>query len=113
MKIVQKSLGLAVLAALLGGCAGVPTPMGSRSTGPVPSGPARAIQAESCGFQLFGFIPIAINGRQQRAYESLEAAAAGDFITDVEIQDSWGYRFVGNTYCTALRAKAIQTKPKG
>lgn len=98
----------ALAAAMLAACSGVPVALGSRTAGPVPTGEARTIVAESCGFQLLLLIPIAINSRQERAYQDLEQQAAGDFITDVEVQERWQYGFVGTLYCTKLQAKAIR-----
>lgn len=96
--------------ALLAGCAGKPVMLGSPVAGKVPTGESRSISAEACGFQLFLFIPIGINGRLESAYSMLEAKAGGDFITDVEVQERWSYGFVGTSYCTELRAKAIHAR---
>lgn len=103
LRILATALGLTVVA----GCSGVPVALGTRSSVSVPGGAARTITAEACGFQLFLFIPIGINGRMESAYRELEKQAAGDFITDVEVQERWAYGFVGTSYCTALKAKAI------
>lgn len=103
-----KILGLLGAALIVAGCAGTPVALGTRGAGPSPTGASRTISAESCGFQLLLFIPIAINGRLERAYRDLEGRAAGDFITDVEVQESWSYGFVGTSYCTTLRAKAVR-----
>ncbi|MBS1142691.1 MAG: hypothetical protein H6R14_97 [Proteobacteria bacterium] len=111
MKTLTQRLTLAgATLALLAGCAGQAVQLGSRVSGPIPTGQSRVITAEACGFQLLLFIPIAINGRMASAYEELERQAAGDFITDVEVQERWGYRFVGTQYCTELRAKAISAR---
>ena len=98
----------AITLAFLAGCAGKPVMLGSPVSGKVPTGESRTISAEACGFQLFLFIPIAINGRLESAYSQLEAKAGGDFITDVEVQERWTYGFVGTSYCTELRARAIR-----
>lgn len=108
--IVHRLVLLGTVLALLAGCAGQAVQLGSRVSGPIPKGQSRVITAEACGFQLLLFIPIAINGRMASAYAELERQAAGDFITDVEVQESWGYRFVGTQYCTELRAKAISVR---
>lgn len=108
----KSTLRIAMMASmltLLAGCAGKPVQLGSRVTpGGVPTGVSRIISAEACGFQLLQFIPIALNGRLDSAYTQLEAAAGGDFITDVEVQERWVYGFVGTSYCTELRAKAVR-----
>ena len=109
-RLIQRlAIGLTTIA-LLAGCAGQAVQLGSRVKGPLPTGQYRAISAEACGFQLFLFIPIAINGRIAAAYAELERQAAGDFIADVEVQETWGYRLVGTQYCTQLRAKAVSAR---
>ena len=111
MKTLTLRLALAATTlALLAGCAGRPVMLGTPVTGKVPTGESRTITAEACGFQLLLFIPIAINGRLESAYGMLEAKAGGDFITDVEVQERWTYGFVGTSYCTELRAKAIHAR---
>lgn len=109
-KLTQRIMLAAASLAVLAGCAGTPVQLGSRVAGAVPSGESRTISAEACGFQLFLFIPIAVNGRLAAAYSALEAKAGGDFITDVEVQERWTYGFVGTSYCTELRAKAIRAR---
>lgn len=103
------TVSLACLAILLlSACAGTAVRLGSPSDQPVPKGPSREISATACGFQLLLLIPIAVNSRQTRAYQVLAAQAGTDYITDVEVQEEWGYRFVGTEYCTTLRARAIR-----
>jgi len=104
---------LPAICSVIAACSGVPAQLGSRMTGPVPAGPERAIQAEACGFQLLLFFPISINDRMLRATQALEEEAAGDFITDVKIQESWTYGLVGTQYCTMLEAKAIAPQRPG
>ena len=110
MKTVFRHLMLTATASLLAACAGAPTSLGTRVSTPLPDGPERVITAEACGFQLLLFIPININDRMQRANRALEAQADGAFITDVKVQESWAYGFVGTVYCTTLQAKASRAK---
>jgi hypothetical protein len=107
MKNLFKIFAISIIAFSIAGCAGVPANLGTRTSTPTPTGPSREISAEACGFQLLLFIPIRTNGRMQRAYQALETQAGGDYITDVQVQESWTYLFVGTNYCTALKAKAI------
>lgn len=109
MKTIQKRLAIFLAAILMGGCAGTPVTLGTRVSGPIPAGQERIITAEACGFQLLMFIPIAVNGRMERAYTSLQEQAAGDIITNVQVQESWTYALVGTIYCSDLRAKAVHT----
>lgn len=103
----RRWLSLLVVAVFLTACSSGPVALGSRLDGPPPIGKERAISAEACGFQLLLVIPISVNGRAERAYEDLLAQAAGDFIVDVEVAETWTYAAVGTVYCTQLRAKAI------
>lgn len=110
MKTIPKLLIVAAAATLLSACAGTPVSLGTRSAVAMPNGAERAISAEACGFQLLLLIPIAINERMSRAYESLQAQAAGDYITAVQVQERWNWGLVGTLYCTVLQAKAIAAK---
>ena len=71
---------------------------------------ARAITGSATGFQLLLIFPIAINGRLERAYAELKQEAHGDYITDIKIQESWAYGFVGTSYRTTLTAIAYPDK---
>lgn len=112
MNVLKRPLATIAATLLLVGCAGDPVQLGTRTSVPTPTaGVARPISAQACGFQLLLFIPINTNDRMATAYKSLEAQAGGDYITDVRIQESWGYRLVGTSYCTTLTAKAIKNRP--
>ena len=109
MSTLHRSIVAVVIAALLASaCAGAPVALGTRADKPVPVGTSRTVAANACGFQLLLFIPIAINERAERAYKALEAQAAGDYITDVQVEERWSYAFIGTIYCTSLKAKAIR-----
>jgi hypothetical protein len=110
MKKLVSGVALAAFIAVVSGCAGTPVTLGSKISGEIPVGEERAIKAEGCGFQLLLLIPIGVNDRMSRAYDLLEAKAAGDFITDVSVEESWTYGFVGTNYCSKLEAKAIRKK---
>ena len=97
---------IAAAAALLVGCEGMPVKMGS--DGPPPAGGGRQLTAQSCGFQLLLFIPIATNSRQYRAYNGILAQAAGDYVTDVQVTEQWYWAGGGTVYCTIIDAKAIR-----
>ena len=61
-------------------------------------------------FQRAGLIPVQAAYRAENAYKALEQAAGGDFITDVQVQETWTYAFVGTVHCTVFQAKAIRAK---
>jgi len=94
-------------------CSGTPVNFATGQNPPLDLEHGRSIKAEACGFQLFLLIPIAINGRQERAYESLRMQSGSDFITDVAVKESWVYGFVGTAYCTELTAMAYPRKVAG
>ena len=66
----------------------------------------REIKASAGSLQLFAFIPIGVNDRQQRAYKALLEEAGNDAIANVTIQETWKYVVIGHTYRTTLHAKA-------
>ena len=70
----------------------------------------RPISAEASGFQLLLFIPIGTNSRHAKAYRQLKMMAGNDYISDVRIQESWTYAFVGTLYTTRLEATAYPKK---
>jgi hypothetical protein len=108
MKTLFKYLIVLLVVSTCAACTGTPVNMGSRGAIPaVNAADARTITSEACGFQLLLFIPIALNSRAERAYKDLEAQAAGDFITDVQVQERWSWGFVGTSYCTVIQAKAV------
>lgn len=64
------------------------------------------VLAESCGYQLFSFIPIRQKNRAVRAYEKLQARADQRVLTDIEVEERWAWIVVGTLYCTRMRAVA-------
>ncbi len=107
-------LVVALSAFVLAGCAGKPvtfqnvTPDTDRTAFNFENG--REISASASGLQLLLLIPISINDRQERAYELLRAQAGGDYISDIKIQESWSWAFVGTVYKTTIKAKAYPRK---
>jgi hypothetical protein len=113
MKMLIRCLIVILAVSTCAACAGRPVNMGVRGDMPIANtSEARTISAKACGFQLLLLIPIALNSRAERAYRDLEAQAAGDFITDVQVQETWTWGFVGTSYCTVLEAKAIPPIPE-
>ncbi len=70
----------------------------------------RDLSASESGFQLLLLIPININGRHERAFQQLRGQAGNDYITDIKIQESWAWGFVGTIYKTKIVAKAYPKK---
>jgi hypothetical protein len=89
--------------------AGCTSTLVSLPVGPVPhydETKPRHITAEASGMQLLLFFPILVNSRYDRAWEELKGHAGRDYITDVTVQDSWTYAFVGTVYTVRLEANA-------
>ena len=105
-------LGFAVLGCFLVGCSGTPIKLGSANQyigqGEIDASTGRSIKASASGFQLLLFIPININDRQERAYQSLLAQAGGDYVTNVAVNESWIWAFLGTVYKTTLTATAYR-----
>ena len=104
--------GIAVIGLLLVGCSGTPIKLANTNQylgqGDIDVSTERNIKGTGTGFQLLLFIPISINGRQERAYEELLAQAGGDYVTNVAINESWTWAFVGTVYKTTLTATAYR-----
>ena len=67
---------------------------------------SRTIRASECGYQVFGWVPLDVLDRAQRAYYSLLSQASGDVILDVKVRERWYYALIMTIYCTDLEATA-------
>ncbi|WP_020589153.1 hypothetical protein [Desulfobacter curvatus] len=111
MKIKLNTLLVILISLILfSGCAGQPIKLSSSQAQAghknVDFSKGREISATASGFQLLLFIPIQINSRHERAHQMLIDQAKGDYITDIQVQESWSYGFVGTVYTTTLKAMA-------
>jgi hypothetical protein len=111
----------ALVAALVAaaGCSGplvnvAPVPPAAYSEG----GTARG---EACGMLLFGFIPISVNDRVERAYQQALAEARATSLTATSLTERWYFTPIGPGLCTALEgtplvrsagAAAVPTAPR-
>lgn len=95
------------LCVLLSACAGPAVKMGNVSSlEQIDTSKGEKLTASASGFQLLLFIPIAINSRQQSAYQSLLEQAGDRLLTDVKVTESWSYAFVGTVHTTTIEATA-------
>lgn len=106
MKRVIKYFSGLALVALCASCTSVPVVIDNRVPENIDREKGREVTGSGAGFQLFWLIPINVNGRQARAWQQVLDKAGDDCVTDVEIQESWVYGFVGTAYRTSFRAKA-------
>lgn len=106
MNRMMKMLSGLTLTALCAGCASVPVTIDNRVPANINRENAQVVTGTAAGFQLLLFFPLNVNSRQARAWKQLQEKAGDAYITDVEIQESWKYGFVGTLYRTTFRAKA-------
>lgn len=103
-------VGIAAVSLLLTACSGAPIKIGEANqyagATNIDTYRGRNISATASGFQLLLFIPISVNSRHERAWKALLAQAGGDYVTNVKINESWTYGFVGTVYRTTLEATA-------
>lgn len=96
------------------GCAGTPIRFGGNDPNfdrtNVDYSKGREITASASGFQLLTVIPININDRHDRAYQQLRGMAGRDYITDIKIEESWTYAFIGTVFTTTIKATAYPHK---
>jgi hypothetical protein len=101
---------LLVASLLITGCASTPIMFGGNrpqfvNNNDVDFSKERQITAASSGFQLLLVIPINLSSRFENAYNDLIGQAGLDYITDVKIDETWTWAFVGTVYTTTLTAK--------
>lgn len=108
------SIVVLIIFALLAGCTGMQIRISDQNKSikvtDVDFSKGRTVSGSASGFQLLLLIPININDRHERALQMLRDAAGDDYITDVKIQESWAYAFIGTIYTTNIQAKAYPVK---
>ncbi len=106
-------LCLAILIFMIG-CAGTPIRFGGNDPNfdrnNVDFSKGREVISEASGFQLLLLIPININNRHEQAFQQLKAYAGRDYITDIQIEESWTWAFIGTVYTTRMKATAYPHK---
>lgn len=103
---VALSAFAAVSVLLIASCEGVPVKM-DQPAAAIPGqkydmSKGRTARAQACGFQLLLFIPIVVNQRADFAYQNLKRQAGSGYLTDIRVQETWTYAFVGTLYCTIM-----------
>lgn len=96
----------AVVLSSLTGCTLRPITLGPAEHVRYDPSRGREVSAHACGFMLGGFIPIAMSNRDERALKVLTDQAHGDYIAQVDVQQTMTYAFVGWTICTTLHGTA-------
>ncbi len=100
---------LAAACVFAAGCIGTPVRLPAPATmDSYDPTSGRAISADAAGFQLLLLIPIGTNSIHKRAYDSLVQQAGNDYLTNVQVQESWFYAFVGTIYGVRMKAMAYR-----
>lgn len=109
MKTIMQAIALGATL-LLGACTSLPAELGSRSNQPLPpkNAVAREIEAQACGWRVI-IISSGVKDHAARAYQELLAQAKGDYIADVQVEQTWTNAIVYREWCTHLKAKAYRT----
>jgi len=116
MKTISRfaTIAVAAVSLLLAACSGTPIKTGTADQqidiDSVDFSKGRKISASASGFQLLLLIPININDRHERAWQTLQGQAGGDYVTDIKVEESWTYAFVGTVYKTRMEAMAYPRK---
>jgi hypothetical protein len=107
---IRPQLSLLALLSLfcisVAGCAGTPVTFKTLTDEHYDINKGRTITASACDMQLLLIIPIKTKSRLAEAYEELMLKAGHDAVTDIKIQESWYYAYLGTIYCTDLQATA-------
>jgi hypothetical protein len=109
MKISPRLARLAITGVLciaIAGCTGTPVTFKTLTDQHYDMNKGRTITASACDIQLLLIIPIKTKSRLAAAYEELMQKAGQDAVTDIKIQESWYYAYLGTIYCTDLQATA-------
>jgi len=109
MKIQKKMANTALIFAmvlLIASCSGTPVkfdqPASATPGQQYDMSHGRTATGQACGFQLLLLIPIVTNQRAAMAYQSLKSQAGNGYLTDIRVQETWTYAFVGTLYCTVM-----------
>lgn len=99
-------LASALCSLLACACSSLPTRVGPRP--PESYRMVRLARGDACGVLLFGFIPIGMNSRTERAYADALRNSSGSLI-DTRLQYQWWFiPVVGTLHCTVLEGALIE-----
>jgi hypothetical protein len=62
------------------------------------------------GIHLFGFIPIQLNDKLERAMNSAISSKGGDSMTNVEVRERWYWAYVLNIYKMDVTGTVLKKK---
>lgn len=98
--------------AFLAGCSGhyyqLPTPAYDQSKYEVVGSGTQT----ATGVMLFGFIPISLNSKIERATQRLISDQGGDAITNVSVRERWFWAYILNGYKVDVEGTVLRSKPQ-
>lgn len=101
----------AVLLALVGaGCVGTPVHFADAPMEKLDLARGHKVIGKASSLLLFEVIPIGVNSRQSRAYERMKDEAPFEYLTDIKVQDSWKFVFIGFKFSTIMTATSYPAK---
>jgi hypothetical protein len=107
MRTASKILTAGLTAITLSACSGTPVHFNDvTAADQIDLTRGEHLSSSASGFQFMLLIPIAINGRQNRALEEIREQAGDRALTNIKISESWRYAFVGTVYTTTIDATA-------
>ncbi|TGK32497.1 hypothetical protein EHQ12_19080, partial [Leptospira gomenensis] len=89
---------------LTSGCSSTPVFLPENqtaSTAKDPNLPSYPVYGRSCGFLLFGILPIDTNERFIRAYQKMISQRKGT-VSQITLQESWYWGLIGTGYCATF-----------
>ncbi len=101
-----QSVLLVLVPCLLLGCAGQYVKVAPAMKEPrTEVGPT---MGSACGFLLFDFIPLGVNDRTERAYDSALSRVQATALINTFVIDRWYYAVVGVVHCTDVHGIAVR-----
>lgn len=91
------------------GCSGRPATM-LASTSPLPAGVRGTIptKGSDCQYRLLGLIPITTSPSTQSALEEAKEDAEVDVLTDVTVDENWGYYILFSNNCVRVQGLGVE-----
>ena len=102
----MRAAALSAIAFVLSGCSSGPVLVGPRPAG---QEVVTQVEGSSCGLLLFGVLPIGVNERLQRAYDSALIESGKRELVDTKIRDRWYVvPLLGVALCTDVEGVVVR-----
>jgi hypothetical protein len=109
--VIAKAVSVLLVSAVLGaGCVGTAVQFADPPMDKLDLSRGTSVMGAASGLSLFECIPIGINQRHARAYDRMQRKVPYQHLTNITVQDSWKWAFIGYKYSTIMRATAYPLK---